>query len=410
MTFIPTTAAPTANATTLGQASAGANTGNGDAFAAILDGLNTPGANPQTGPATTGLFTGGANPAAPINPVGEAKLTAPAPTRAVNGTSTATGATAGDSTASGSAADTVAPVRKPAADDTAATDSDDTAAVVTPQTVQAPAPLPTPAAQQAVPTQAAAAGGDQEAQTPTAAGAAGAGGGGALTPPVAATPDARTAPPAAGRAATEVPGPSTTAATSQPLTAPTPTRAGAPDLPAEKAPAPSSVPAVSVALGTALASAPAAATGSPAQATAVPADFQAQLAKPVFSLAAAGNGDHAVTVRVTPENLGPVTVRAHVSGQNMHIELFSPSDAGRDAIRQIMPELRRDLASSGMNANLDLSSRSQPDQGFTGERQSRQDTPDPYRETQRRPAPAQIATASPHVLTRGSATSLDVIA
>jgi flagellar hook-length control protein FliK len=131
----------------------------------------------------------------------------------------------------------------------------------------------------------------------------------------------------------------------------------------------------------------------------------------VFTLVTSGDGEHTVTVRVTPENLGPVTVRAHVSGQNANIELFAPSDAGRDAIRQIMPELRRDLAGSGLNANLDLSSRNQPDSGFLGgERGRQQDAADPYTEQPRRVSIPQMTSALPHVPTRGSASTLDVIA
>ncbi len=68
-----------------------------------------------------------------------------------------------------------------------------------------------------------------------------------------------------------------------------------------------------------------------------------------------------MTISVTPDNLGPVTVRAHISGENMRIELFSPSDNGREALRQLLPDLRRDLSATGANANLDLSSQGRPD-------------------------------------------------
>jgi flagellar hook-length control protein FliK len=85
------------------------------------------------------------------------------------------------------------------------------------------------------------------------------------------------------------------------------------------------------------------------------------VSKPVFALVAAGDGNHTITISVTPDNLGPVTVRAHISGENMRIELFSPSDNGREALRQLLPDLRRDLSASGTNANLDLSSQGAPD-------------------------------------------------
>ena len=88
--------------------------------------------------------------------------------------------------------------------------------------------------------------------------------------------------------------------------------------------------------------------------------FAEQLAKPLFTLATGPTGDHIVTVKVTPDNLGPVTVRAHVGSEGMRVELFAPNDAGREAIRSILPDLRRDLAGQGVTANLDLSSQSQP--------------------------------------------------
>src|SRR5690606_3242343 len=82
--------------------------------------------------------------------------------------------------------------------------------------------------------------------------------------------------------------------------------------------------------------------------TPVPQDFAAQLAKPIVNLRTAGGGEHIVTVSVTPENLGPVTVRAHVGADGMRIELVAPSDAGREALKSIMTELRRDLAALGV--------------------------------------------------------------
>lgn len=67
-----------------------------------------------------------------------------------------------------------------------------------------------------------------------------------------------------------------------------------------------------------------------------------------------------MTVSVTPDNLGPVTVRAHVGADGVRVELFAPNDLGRDAIRAIIPELRRDLAGAGLGGNLSLSSQNQP--------------------------------------------------
>lgn len=101
------------------------------------------------------------------------------------------------------------------------------------------------------------------------------------------------------------------------------------------------------------------APAAPAAASA-PQTLDAQLARPVFTLAAAGRGEHVMTVHVTPDNLGPVTVRAHVGAEGVRVELFAPTDAGRDALRAILPDLRRDLGSSGLTGTLDLSSQNQP--------------------------------------------------
>jgi flagellar hook-length control protein FliK len=104
--------------------------------------------------------------------------------------------------------------------------------------------------------------------------------------------------------------------------------------------------------------APTAAAAPAAPTASVP--FTTQLARPIFSLAAAGTGEHVMTVSVTPDELGPVTVRAHVGAEGVRVELFAPTDHARDAIRAILPDLRRDLAGAGLGGNLNLSSQSEP--------------------------------------------------
>lgn len=91
-----------------------------------------------------------------------------------------------------------------------------------------------------------------------------------------------------------------------------------------------------------------------------PAPLAAQVAAPLFTLAAAGRGEHVLTISVTPDSLGPVTVRAHVTGEGVRVELFAPTDLGRDALRAILPELRRDLAGAGLGGTLDLSQQNEP--------------------------------------------------
>lgn len=98
-------------------------------------------------------------------------------------------------------------------------------------------------------------------------------------------------------------------------------------------------------------------TAAPAMPATAPQPVAQQLARSLFTLAHAGPGEHVLTVQLTPDALGPVTVRAHVTGHGMHVELFAASDAGRDAVRQILPDLRRD---SGGSTTLDLSAQNHP--------------------------------------------------
>ncbi|MHA7264743.1 flagellar hook-length control protein FliK [Arthrobacter sp. TMN-37] len=108
-----------------------------------------------------------------------------------------------------------------------------------------------------------------------------------------------------------------------------------------------------------------AAAGAGATASAVPvpppAALAAQLSRPVSALAGRAPGDHVMVLRVTPEDLGPVTVRALIGADSsVRLELFAPTDAGREALKSVLADLKRDLSGSGLNASLDLSSRNQP--------------------------------------------------
>jgi flagellar hook-length control protein FliK len=154
-------------------------------------------------------------------------------------------------------------------------------------------------------------------------------------------------------------------------------------------------------MSTTPAAAPAAATA------AAPAPLAQQLARPVFSLAQAGPGEHVVTVQVVPDSLGPVTVRAHVTAQGMHVELFAASDAGREAVRQVLPDLRRDAAGTGVSTTLDLSSQNQPqDAPGRDERPAARALPgDPGLEARVTPR-TQPTTQTPSIRTAG----LDVLA
>ena len=125
------------------------------------------------------------------------------------------------------------------------------------------------------------------------------------------------------------------------------------------------------AAGAAAAAAPASQPGTAPAAAPVPqpaapapsqpaAALQPQVAKPLFTLAGASHGQHIMTLQVTPADLGPMTVRAHIDAAGVRIELFAPGDAGREAIRGILPELRKELADAGFGASLDVSDHGGP--------------------------------------------------
>jgi Meckel syndrome type 1 protein len=96
------------------------------------------------------------------------------------------------------------------------------------------------------------------------------------------------------------------------------------------------------------------------------APLQSQLAKPLFTLVGAPQGQHIMTLKVSPEDLGPLTVRAQIDAAGVRIELFAPGDAGREAVRGILPELRRELHGAGFGASLDLSDHNSPGFGQHG--------------------------------------------
>ncbi|HEV7949210.1 MAG TPA: flagellar hook-length control protein FliK [Glaciihabitans sp.] len=107
--------------------------------------------------------------------------------------------------------------------------------------------------------------------------------------------------------------------------------------------------------GTARLSSPTSTSAAPVSSTPPAlASFAKQVGAPVFALIAGPEGDHSVTVTVAPSELGPVTVRAHLSGDGIRIEMFAPTESGREALRQILTDLRRDVAIAGSPATVNL--------------------------------------------------------
>jgi len=112
-----------------------------------------------------------------------------------------------------------------------------------------------------------------------------------------------------------------------------------------------------------------------------------------------------MTLTVSPENLGPVTVRAHVSAEGIRVELFVPTELARESLRALLPDLRRDLAGAGMNADLDLSSESQ-----AGEPQSERPNRQAADARTLRGVSPDTPTFTPRGPLTGSASTIDVLA
>ncbi|XBH22139.1 flagellar hook-length control protein FliK [Jonesiaceae bacterium BS-20] len=91
-----------------------------------------------------------------------------------------------------------------------------------------------------------------------------------------------------------------------------------------------------------------------------PPPLAQQVRGPIGQLRTAAAGDHVFSIRITPENLGPVQVRAHIGGDGIRVELVGASDAVRDQLRTMLSDLRRDLQSTGMTAQLSVSNSDAP--------------------------------------------------
>ncbi|KNY06888.1 flagellar hook-length control protein FliK [Microbacterium sp. GCS4] len=90
----------------------------------------------------------------------------------------------------------------------------------------------------------------------------------------------------------------------------------------------------------------------------------AQVSPVVVSIAQRPSGVHQLTMTVNPDSLGPVTIRAHIGqGGDVRVELFGATDAGRDALRAIVTDLRRDLAGAMPHATLSIAQGTGADAG-----------------------------------------------
>ena len=83
-------------------------------------------------------------------------------------------------------------------------------------------------------------------------------------------------------------------------------------------------------------------------------------------------GEHIMTMRVDPESMGPIRVVAHIATDGVRIELLGGTDHAREALRAALPDLRRDLAATGLQADLDLAGQNRQNGGKDGDPEKQQ--------------------------------------
>jgi flagellar hook-length control protein FliK len=82
-----------------------------------------------------------------------------------------------------------------------------------------------------------------------------------------------------------------------------------------------------------------------------PAPVATQVAPVVAQLAGGADGTHTMTLVLRPETLGTVEVRVTVSQGIVDLTLRHASEAGRAALLDALPDLRRDLEASGLTCS-----------------------------------------------------------
>lgn len=116
---------------------------------------------------------------------------------------------------------------------------------------------------------------------------------------------------------------------------------------------PTAVVGPTVATANSQATAPAAAPAS-ASAPTFPVPLASQLSGQLATLRQLPQGEHVLTLTVNPETFGPVKVIAHISRDGVSLEIFGASDQARAALKAALPDLRRDLAGTGLEPKLEL--------------------------------------------------------
>jgi flagellar hook-length control protein FliK len=94
------------------------------------------------------------------------------------------------------------------------------------------------------------------------------------------------------------------------------------------------------------------------------------IAMQIAPLRLTADGVHRLTINLHPADLGPVQVVAEIRGGEINVQLSGSTDAGNDALRNALDDLRRELQDAGFgNCSLDLR------QGSPQQEQARQQSP-----------------------------------
>jgi flagellar hook-length control protein FliK len=88
---------------------------------------------------------------------------------------------------------------------------------------------------------------------------------------------------------------------------------------------------------------------APAPAPAPP--VSGQLAQHIAVLRGIDDGEHSMTLVLTPERLGPVEIQVTVSKGSLDLNLRGAHEQGRAALLEALPDLRRDLQSAGLTCS-----------------------------------------------------------
>jgi flagellar hook-length control protein FliK len=76
-----------------------------------------------------------------------------------------------------------------------------------------------------------------------------------------------------------------------------------------------------------------------------------QIAQHIAVLRGVDDGEHSMTLVLTPERLGPVEIQVTVSKGTLDLSLRGAHEQGRAALLEALPELRRDLQSAGLTCS-----------------------------------------------------------